>query len=315
MRRVALLENPASGSIVVRRKHVVRTALTALERAGIQVEHVILDGPGSGVTLARDAIDRGADTILVCGGDGTVHEVLQAVVGTNVALGVLPLGTANALAANLGLAGSPHKAIRALLSAVPMQVPVGRVTYRTGSGSEESRYFTVAAGVGPDALLMARMDPVLKRRLGYILYLIEAWRIWAQYPFPLFEARLIHADGSTRTVHASQILAVRIRSFGGVLGTFAPGATLHSRELSLVAFKTRRKLRYLRFLFAVMAGRQTFSSEVELIRAHSVECFPEERPHEPLFVEADGEVLGRAPVRLEITGEMLTLLMPPNAQP
>lgn len=315
MRRVALLENPASGSIVVRRKRVVRTAVTALERAGIEVEHIVLDGPGSGARLARKAIEHGCGTILVCGGDGTVHEILQAVVGTNVALGVLPLGTANALAANLGLAGSPERAIRALLQAAPVEVPVGRITYRAADGTEQSRYFTVAAGVGPDALLMARMDPVLKRRLGYVLYLIEAWRIWAQYPFPLFEARLVETDGTVRTVHASQILAVRIRSFGGVLGTLAPGATLHSRELSLVAFKTRRKMRYLRFLFAVMASRQTFSKEVELIRARSVECFPSERPDEPLFVEADGEVLGRAPVRLEMADETLTLLVPAHAKP
>ncbi|HEY2860809.1 MAG TPA: diacylglycerol kinase family protein [Terracidiphilus sp.] len=315
LRRVALIENPASGSVTVRRKRVVRTAMAALEGAGIEVEHVVLNGPGSGGGLAREAIDRGCDAILVCGGDGTVHEVLQSMVGTGVALGVLPLGTANALAADLGLSGSPEKAIRALIEAVPVQVPVGRITYCAEDGSEESHYFTVAAGVGPDALLMARMDPVLKRRLGYVLYLIEACRIWARHAFPLFEARVAEAHGGVRSVRASQILAVRIRSFGGVLGTLAPGATLHSPELSLVAFKTRSRLRYLRFLLAVMAGRHTFSEEVELINTSSVECFADPQSREPLYVEADGEVLGHAPVRMEMTGEKLTLLVPLNARP
>ena len=153
MRRVALIENPASGSVSGRRKHVVKSALAALQEAGVDVEHVVLKGPGSGAALAREAVDLGCDAILVCGGDGTVHEVLQSVVATGVALGVLPLGTANALAANLGLAGSPEKAIRSLIEAARVEVPVGRITYRAQDGSEQSHYFTVAAGVGPDALV------------------------------------------------------------------------------------------------------------------------------------------------------------------
>jgi diacylglycerol kinase (ATP) len=162
---------------------------------------------------------------------------------------------------------------------------------------------------------MARMDPVLKRRLGYVLYMIEAFRIWASHPFPLFEVRVDDGDGGKTTVLASQILAVRIRSFGGVLGQLAPGASLHSDKLSLVAFKTRSRLGYLRFLLAVMAGRQTFSNGVELISATSVECnvAPDEKT--PLYVEADGEVLGYVPVRMEMTNEKLTLLVPPGARP
>jgi YegS/Rv2252/BmrU family lipid kinase len=315
MRQVALIENPASGSTSPRRQAVLRTATDALHRAGVEVEHLVIHGPGSGAKLAREAIARGCDTILVCGGDGTVHEILQPLVGTPVALGVLPLGTANALASNLGLAGSPEKAIGALLQASPVQVPVGRISFQALDGSPQSRYFTVAAGIGPDALLMARMDPGLKRRLGYILYITEAFRLWVSHPFPLFEARVINDDGDECTVHASQILAVRIRSFGGALGQLAPGATLHSRQLSLVAFKTRSRFRYLKFLLAVTAARQTFSRDVELITARSVECVPGPDARNPIYVEADGEVLGHLPVRMEMAAETLTLLVPPNAQP
>ena len=74
---------------------------------------------------------RGCDAILACGGDGTVHEVLQRMVGTDAALGVVPLGTANALAANLGLGRSPAKAVRKLLTALPVRVPVGKSLIRT----------------------------------------------------------------------------------------------------------------------------------------------------------------------------------------
>lgn len=292
----------------------MRETLAALHAAGMEAEHFTIDGPGSGAALAREAVSRGFDAVFVCGGDGTVHEVLQGLVGTPVALGVVPFGTANALAADLGLGRSPAKAVRMLLKSAPVRVPVGRIVLRGADGEDRSRYFTVAAGVGADALLMARMDPALKRRFGYLLYITEAFRIWASHPFPLFQARFANGHDA-RVEEVSQVLAVRVRSFGGVLGCLAPGATLHSQNLVLVAFKTRSRVRYLRFLLAVVAGRQTFSRDVELIAADSVECCPVDGSKARVYVEADGEVLGNLPVRIEIAADTLTLLIPPNAQP
>lgn len=316
IRRVALVDNPASGLLSSRRHAAVRKALDALESAGVEVDHLTIDGPGSGSALAREAVARGCDSVIVCGGDGTVHEVLQALVGTGVALGVVPMGTANALASDLGLSKSPAKAIRHLLAARAVQVPVGQIFYQNGDGSEHCRYFTVAAGVGADALLMARMDPTLKRKWGYLLYVVEAFRIWLSHPFPMFQARFAHnGNGRPHLADASQLLAVRVRSFGGLLGTFAPGATLHSNSLSLVAFKTRSRFRYLRFLLAVVGQRHTFSSEVELVNADSVECLPQNGSSSQVYVEADGEVLGHLPARLEIAPQQLTLLIPPGVQP
>jgi YegS/Rv2252/BmrU family lipid kinase len=315
MQRVAVVENPASGQTSPRRKAIVRSTLDALQQAGIETEHLIIDGPGSGSALTREAIARGCDTVFVCGGDGTVHEVLQALVGTDVALGVVPMGTANALASNLGLSRSPEKAIRALLRAEAVRVPVGRISFTDCDGSSQWRYFTVAAGIGADALLMARMDPTLKRRLGYLLYIVEAVRIWVTHSFPLFNATFTNGHGKPRVLEASQILAVRVRSFGGVLGQLVPGATLHGNNLCLMAFKTRSRVRYLRFLLAVVAGRHSFSKEIELIAADTVECLPRNGSRSHVYVEADGELLGHLPVRIEIAAETLTLLIPPNAQP
>ncbi len=316
MHRVALVDNPASGSLSSRREETVRAALEAFESAGIEVERFTIDGPGSGANLAREAVSRGCDSVIVCGGDGTVHEVLQSLVGTNVALGVIPFGTANALAADLGLTKSPAKAVQALLRAKPVQVPVGRIFFRGSDGDEQSRYFTVAAGVGADALLMMRMDPTLKRRFGYFLYMVEAFRIWVSHPFPMFQARFgTNGNGKPRVAETSQLLAVRVRSFGGVLGTFAPGATLHSENLCLVVFKTRSRFRYMRFLLAVVGKRHTFSKDVELLEADTAECVLRNGSRSRVYVEADGEVLGQLPVRIEVASEMLTLLIPPDARP
>jgi YegS/Rv2252/BmrU family lipid kinase len=316
MRRVALIYNPASGQHWWGRVHVIARAAAALRDAGIEVEILETQGAGSAETLAKDAMLRGFDTMIACGGDGTVHEILQQVVGTDVALGVLPLGTANALAANLGLLSSPVKAVRKLLAARRVRVPVGRIAYRARTGDTHKRYFTVAAGVGADALFLSRLDAGLKRRLGYLLYLMEAARVWATHSFPLFEAVFEEcASSRPRTVEVSQLLAVRIRDFGGVLHNLAPGATLHNDGLRLVAFKTRSRYQYLRFLLAVVFGRQTFNGQIELLDAVSVECRPRNRSRTRIFAEADGELLGQLPVRIEIVPDAVTLLIPPNARP
>lgn len=315
MRRVALIYNPASGQISRPRAGHIDRALAELRKAGMEADALETHAPGSGKALAAAAVRQGYDAVFACGGDGTVHDVLQSLVDTDVALGVVPLGTANALAQNLGLGRSPIHAVRALLRAKPMQVQVGRIFFQEANGAQAWRFFTVAAGIGADALLMSSMDPALKRRYGYALYIIEAVKIWATNPFPLFDAAFSMNGSGIRTEQVSQLLAVRIRSFGGALGTLAPGATLRKKDLSVVAFKTRSRLHYLRFLLATVIGRQTFSRAVELLDAESVDCRPLNGSKSKVFVEADGEVLGSLPARIELASEKLTLLVPPGAEP
>jgi len=316
MQKVTLIHNPVSGQSSSRRAAAIRRAEEILRTAGVAVCSYEAGTPGSGSDLARQAVAEGCDTVLACGGDGTVHAVLQALVGTGVALGVIPLGTANALAADLGLAGSTDRAVRRLLQAQPVEIPVPRIHFQDAEGRTASRYFIVAAGVGADALLMSRLDARLKRRLGYVLYLIEAFRIWVSTPFPLFEASCIDArSGDTRKVKLSQLLAVRVRSFGGVLHELAPGATLHNGKLRLLAFQTRSRLRYLRFLLAVVFKRHVFTRGIELWKTAQVECHKLDDNTETIFVEADGELLGTLPMRMEVAAETLTLLVPDGAQP
>jgi diacylglycerol kinase (ATP) len=316
MQGVALIYNPDSGQYSARRKAAVQSALAMFRAAGVAAK-VYVCGTSEGATAqAREAIRNGCDTVIACGGDGTVHAVLQSLVGTDVALGVIPLGTANALATNLGLIGSPAKVAQKLLDAVPVRVPVGRIHFNDRAGNPASRNFLVAAGIGADALLMSRLDAGLKRRFGYALYLVEAARIWATDPFPLFVANFaIEGSDVRRTEEVSQLLAVRVRSFGGALNKLAPGATLRSESLHLLAFRTRSRMRYMRFLLAVLFARHTFSGEIELLETVSVECRARDDSAAQIFVEADGEVLGTLPVRMEVVPQALTLLIPVNAKP
>ena len=314
MRRVALIYNPMSGQRPGRRAEQIADVAAVLLRAGIEVRVIATESPESAGRQAQEAVRGGCDTVLACGGDGTVHEVLQRMVGGTAALGVIPMGTANALAADLGLPASPVKAVKMLLDATPVRVSVGHLFYRSVEGGDRSRYFIVAAGVGADAFFFSRLDSRLKQRFGYVVYLVEAFRLWATYKFPMFTASFTESGRETpREVEASQLLAVRISNFGGLVGNLAPGASISNGKLRVIAFKTFSRVRYLRFLIAVLFGRHRYAHTIELVKCISVECRNREGSAEQLFVEADGELLGTLPVRIEVEPQALNLLIPAKA--
>jgi len=311
MRRVALIYNPMSGQQSARREAVVANVVAVLQGAGVDVKTIATDAPESAGLLAQEAIADGCDTVLACGGDGTVHEALQSMVGGSAVLGVIPMGTANALAVDLGLPSSPVKAAKMLLKATPMRVSVGNVFYCDTAGNSRSRYFVVAAGIGADGLFFSRLDSRMKRRFGYAAYAIEAFRLAFTHLFPLFAASFVEAGSDRpRAVEVSQILAVRIGDFGGLVNQLVPGASIECDKLHVLAFKTRSRLRYLRFMAAVMLGRQTYLGAIEAVECSSVECHDLPASTERLFVEADGELLGTLPVRIEVVPQSLTLLIP-----
>ena len=108
---------------------------------------------------------------------------------------------------------------------------------------------------------------------------------------------------------------MRIRDFGGALNHFVPGASLHRDDLRLVAFKTRSRLRYFCFMMAAVIGRHSFTQEIEVLDAVSVECCLGKNSTARVFAEADGELLGELPVRIEIVPQAITLLIPTGAKP
>jgi diacylglycerol kinase (ATP) len=313
MHRVGLIYNPVSGQRPEQRDALIADVVAVFRGAGVDVNVIATESSESAGAQAQEAIREGCDTILACGGDGTVHEVLQGMVGGSAALGVIPMGTANALAADLGLPASPVKAAKMLLTATPVRISVGHLFYRHSEGNSRSRYFVVAAGVGADALFFSRLDSRLKRRFGYAAYLVEAFRMWATHNFPIFAASLLETGSDApRTEEVSQLLAVRIGNFGGAVHKLVPGASVSNGNLSVIAFKTRSRWRYLRFMGAVILRRHTYASAIELVDCVTVECCDLEDAAAPSFVEADGELLGTLPARIEVVPQALTLLIPPK---
>lgn len=308
MRKAALFYNPLSGRRRARRLADVKAALAVLHQAGVEAIAEPTRGQADAAEQARRAIADGCDTIVACGGDGTAHDVLQGMVGSDAALGIIPLGTANALAHDLRLPLSPVGAARALLTAMPRRIALGRVEYTDFEGHRGSRFFTVAAGIGVDAHLFYKLNPLVKGHLGMAAYYTKATQLWLTHPMEKFVVEI----GGNSPVEVSQLLAVRIRNFGGVLRELAPGAALDRDDLRLVLFRTRSRLAYLSYIVRGLVGAQWRVRGIDLAHSRKIDCRPraDAAADSRIFVEADGELLGTLPAAISVVPDALALLVP-----
>ena len=308
MRKALILFNPQSGK--QRARHAVEVAVRELRAAEIDAAGEPTRAAGSAGDQARAAVAAGVDTIIACGGDGTVHEILQGMAGGPGVLGVLPLGTGNALASDLGIPRNIRAAARMLAKGSPQPVAVGKIRAERAG---DARYFIVGVGVGADAHMMYRLSAAFKRRLGMLAYYWESTRQWATHSFPEFQVEYRDLEsGEMRAVTATQVLAIRITYFGGLLRRLAPGAALNRNDLRLVIFRTRSRYRYLHYMWNVLCDRDRPIAGVEFAYTDRVVCTPlPGAPAAPrIYAEADGELLGPLPVEVALTGTKVNLLVP-----
>jgi diacylglycerol kinase family enzyme len=248
--------------------------LERLREAGHHVRAVPTHGPRTAGEIARAAVLSGADLILVAGGDGTLNEALEGVVHTNVPLAVLPAGTANVLATEIGVRVL-EKAARRLSSWIPRRVSAGLL--RTANG-EVPRPFLLLAGVAGFKELGRRLTE--------------------------FDVRV---GGST--FRCGYALASRVRNFGGTV-EMTPGASLLRDEFEVVLFEGANPFRYLGHLGAVFAGGLEGRQGVRILKALRVEFSAPSDP--PVYMQVDGEAAGTLPASIEIVPEAVTLLVPPD---
>jgi YegS/Rv2252/BmrU family lipid kinase len=315
MRKAALLYNPDSGGSRKRRQSELESVLGTLREAGIESNLVLTHSRAHAEEQARHAVVAGCDTIFACGGDGTIHNIIQVLANTQVALAVLPMGTANALAHDLGLPMNIIAAAKSALRAAPRRIALGRIQYQDFDAKPGSRYFVIAAGVGVDAHLFYKLDPEAKHRLGMTAYYMKAWHLWLTYPMTRFQVEY-QETGADRSQCAqlTELLAVRIHHFGGVLQSLAPGASLDRNDVRLILCRTASRVAYLSYVTRGLLHRHWRVRGIDLAHVSKAifQCLPAAKnsPQTKIYVEADGELLGTLPAEINVVPDALTILSP-----
>lgn len=308
MHRASLIVNASAG----RGKNLqalVPALIDVLERHGVRVDTAATTAAGTAQTLAAEAVARGCDVVFACGGDGTVHEVLQGLVGTRAALGVVPIGTANVFARSLRLSSDPVKALKQQLSFEPRAIPTGEVRYATRDG-EATRYFTVMAGVGPDGALVYRLVAGKRSRFGRVAYYGHAARLFLTRRFPAFRVEYRRSDSvEWRELAGVSVMCARVADLGGAFSRLTRGDSLIDTDLQLIVVKPPAEIGLPAWFALSSLGLHTRNPWLEVVWVSEFRCTPL-KPGQRIHTEVDGEWIGCLPMSVRLLPNAVSVLMP-----
>lgn len=286
----ALIYNPRSGRGRPKEQLLDHT-LSCLRRADMEVEVFPTSRPGDATEIARRASRAGFHRVLSWGGDGTLNEVAAGLVGTATVLGVVPGGTVNVFAREVGIPRSVEGSIAIAAGGEPTWIPVGMAAKRP---------FLLMAGVGIDAEVVYRLKAGFKDALGAFAFWLDGFRMLASYAMPPLRIR---ADGGE--IVGTGVIAGKLRRFGPRY-FITPDARLEEPKLHVVVFKGRHRRDYLRYLAGVLSRRHLSFGDVEHFKTDALEVSSEDA----VRVQIDGEPAGYAPVRIGVRDRALCVMLP-----
>jgi diacylglycerol kinase (ATP) len=259
--------------------------------------------PGTARQLAAEAVRDGFETIIAAGGDGTLNEVLNGLADApegfaRVRLGILPLGTVNVFARELGLPLSPGAAWAALQRAHESHMDVGCFEHHSSGGMRRD-YFVQLAGAGLDARAIEGVSEPLKRRLGPLAYVLAGLRALLAQP------AAITVVAGAQTVSGQLVLIGNGRLYGGPFRLF-PGADLRDGQLDVCVFPRANVWTLLRCGGPLLISKQLPEAAVVRLRAGSLKL----SAARPTRYEVDGELGGHLPASVSISQQRLRILLP-----
>lgn len=290
---VLLIVNPASRRGAARRRH----ATAAFEAHGVAYELVETTAGGHAGSMAAERA-HDFDAVFTLGGDGTAIEVVGALAGSGLRVGILPGGTGNLVARTLGIPLDVGGAVAALLPGAEARIDLGRLA--------DGRRFAFTAGIGVDAEMIARTPHRWKRRLGVLAYAFAAGR--GVLRRDTFHVRAT-VDGC---VYDRQASSVMVANFGTVLDrliTLGPDIREDDGLLDLCIFSPANGGEALRTMWRLM--RRDFRAAPYLLWVSGREFRIETDP--PHVAQADGELLGAGPLEVRVEPLAARLLVPSAA--
>jgi YegS/Rv2252/BmrU family lipid kinase len=298
-RKTIIIYNPYAGKMGASGLKRLSRAAEILRERGHDTWLVPTQGPGTAGAIARRSIAEGAELILAAGGDGTINEIAEGVAFSSVPLGILPAGTANVLASEMGLGSGMERAAQRLPECIPTRISVGRL--HCMNGSERTRLFLLMVGMGLDAQIVYRLSLPLKARFGKVAYWIGGFSLLGR---DLDEFDVL-VDG--RRITCSFALVSKVRNYGGDL-EIAPNTSLLDDRFEIVLFEGRSSFRYLTYLARVAVRKLGGVQGVSLIRSARLDVSG--AVDRRIYIQVDGEYAGHLPARIEIVPDALTLLIP-----
>ncbi len=291
--RIKVIHNPVAGG---RNRKKLRIALQALRKHASKVKVSPTKYAGHGVKRADKAVNRKPhkkpyDIVCAAGGDGTIGEVANGLRGSDAPLLVLPLGTANVFARELGL-GTSMKRIASMVETLKAK--------KVWPGMMGDKRFIMMVGVGIDSLAVASLETSLKRRIGAAAYVVAAIKAIKR-----MKTLDLHVTVDGESYHTANVIITNGKLYGGPF-TISPNADLGEPVFHVVMMKKSGFWSALKYGLALATGRLPYLKDVTIttgthVRVESPNAIP---------VQADGDYVGMLPVEVQVDDSPLTVLAP-----
>lgn len=296
-RRAVLISNPRAGRGGATRAREIARFRSYLDARGVEVEVWDTTAPGDATLFAARAASEGVREVVASGGDGTINETLQGLVGTDVRLAIWATGTANVLARELRLPFDAEGAAQVFARGRGARVSVGCAT-NDESGAQ--RYFFLMAGVGLDASVVRNVSLAFKRRVGQFAYWFAGFDHLRQWPLPTFTL-----DVGGEQIPSTFAIIGNAAGYGGGL-KITPRARLDAPDFEVCVVNSQSRARYLYLLTRAMSGAGVSENlrGVRFLRATSL------RATGDALVQTDGELIGALPMTFEVVPDSIEIVVP-----
>ena len=270
-----------------------------IQSLGDDLEVRLSKMPGDAEQIARTAAQQGFTTIIAAGGDGTINEVVNGIISSavpGVSLGILPVGTMNVFALELGI---PLNSVRKAWDII-MKGELGYIDLPRCETTEGSRYFVQLAGVGLDAEVVRRTSRKSKKTFGPLSYLISLAQVAFRKPSPI---TMESDDGKVRK--GSFVLLGNGRFYGGPFKMFRSGSSSDGL-LDVLVFQNQSPWDLLRYMHAILMGHHAELDDVEYFQTSSLHLHSEGI----VPYELDGEMVGYLPLSFKLEQSALRVIVP-----
>lgn len=289
MGRALLIVNPVAKRFSRKR---LKEAIRLLSK-GFDLDLIMTSFKGEAEAIARDSLNKGYSIVIAAGGDGTFNEVINGLALTGMPLSILPMGTTNVLAKELGIEEGIEKAVRRIIKGREHILSLGLISLQS---PPLNRYFCLMAGIGFDGEAVSACNDRLKRPLGKGAYILSGLKTLFRFsPEPLT------FSFDSRSIIAYSAIIGKAAKYGGDF-RITPDASLFEKDLYIYLMQGKRRIDILRYVLSIILGKHLGLKDITYSRAIEITIEGKAK------VQIDGDYIGHTPATVRVIPEAIRMV-------